>query len=130
MGFTNLTKYVFSYCGLATCSTAWELMLRRISLRTLVYGFLVNRIQIGAFSLVYIFRSNHLDAVVLFLSIHWMYERGSYRVIWNVQDASATGTKLVLYVPVFEWVSSDVQHNFALARGYYITMHCHSPAGK
>ena len=56
-------------CGLATRSTAWELMLSRISLRTLLYGFLalskVNRTWIGAFLLVHIFRSDRLDTLVL-----------------------------------------------------------------
>ena len=41
--------------------------------RTLLYGFLVpskvNRTQIEAFSLVYIFRSDRLDTLVLFHSV-------------------------------------------------------------
>ena len=50
-----------------------ELMLRRISLRTVLYGFLVpskvNRTQIGAISLVHMFRSDRLDTLVLFHSV-------------------------------------------------------------
>jgi len=75
---------------LGTYSTAWELMLRRISLCTLVYVFFVpskvNRTWIRAFSLVYIFQSDRLDTVVLLHSIHWMYETGSCTGIWNVQE--------------------------------------------
>ena len=85
----------------------------------------VNRTQIGAFSLVYIFRSDHLDKLVLFNSAFWMYETVSCTVISNVQEASTAGTKLMLYIPFFECVSQDVQHSSALAvgglseRGYY-----------
>jgi len=38
-------------------------------------------------------------------------------MIWNVHDYSAAGTKLVLYVPFYEWVSPDAQHSSALAVG-------------
>jgi len=41
----------------------------------------------------------HLDIVVLFHSVVWMYETRFCTVIWNVQEPSAAGTKLVLYVP-------------------------------
>ena len=98
----------------------------------------VNRIQIGAFSPVYIFRSDRLDTLVLFSSIHWMYEKRHCTVIWNVQEASAARTKLVLYVPFCKCVSPDVRHSSSFAAGslsvrnsgYYIPMHCHSPVGK
>jgi len=76
MGFKNLTKYVFTLMFNVVWQfvpTAWELILRRISLRTLLYRFLVpsevNSAQIEAFSLVYMFRSDRLDKLVLFHSV-------------------------------------------------------------
>ena len=77
MGFKNLARYMSTCCEFdvvwQTRSTAWELTLGRIALRTLLYGFLVsskvNRTQIGAFSLVYIFRSDRLDTLLLFHSV-------------------------------------------------------------
>jgi len=50
---------------------------------------------------IYTFVSDHLDTVVLFQLILWMYETGFYLVIWNIQEASAAGTKLVLYLLFF-----------------------------
>jgi len=75
----------------------------------------VNRTQIGAFSLVSILRSDRLDTVRLFHSAPWMYETGSCTAIWNVQEASAGGSKLALPVPFCESMSPDVQHSSALA---------------
>ena len=60
--------------------------------------------QIGAFSLVYMFRLERIDTVVLFMSVLWMYETRSGTVIWNVLEASAAGTKLVLYAPFYVYV--------------------------
>ena len=58
-------------------------------------------------------------------------------MICNVQEASAAGTKLVLYVPFCECMSPDMQQSFALPVGslsergeYYITMYSHSPVNK
>ena len=64
--------------------------------------FKMSRTQIGALSLVYMFWSDHLHTVGVFLSVVWIYETGSCTVIGNVQTASAAGTKLVLYVPLCE----------------------------
>ena len=61
MGYKSPINYLFDFCEfnmvLATCSTAWKLILGRIYIRTLLYVFLisskVNRSQIRVFSLIY-----------------------------------------------------------------------------
>jgi len=70
-----------------------------------------------AFSLVYTLRSDRLDTMVLFHLVLSMRETGFCVLIWNVQEASAAGTKLVLDVPFCECVSPDVQHHSVLAVG-------------
>jgi len=104
--FKNLTKYFFTCCKF---KMIWQLILQsgsRCSVRFLCTHFCVafwypskvNRTHIGAFSLVYTFGSDHLDTLVLSHSVIWMYETGTCTMIWNVQEASAAVTKLVLYV--------------------------------
>ena len=51
-----------------------------------------NRIQIAA---VRTLGSGHLHTVMLLHSVSWMCETGCCTAIWNVQEAGATGTKLV-----------------------------------
>jgi len=145
MRFKNITKYVF------TCyefNVVWQLVPRPgswcsegfLSVHCCM-AFWYPQKWIGLRSELshwYIFfLSDRLDTVVLFHSIHCMYETGSCKVIWNVQEASAADTKLVLYVPFCKCVSPDVQHSSALAvggfseiGGYYVTVNSHSPVGK
>jgi len=54
-----------------------------------------------------------------------------------MQETSAGGSKLVVFVPFFEWVSPEVQHSSIFTVGglleigrYHMTMHCHSPVEK
>ena len=123
MGFKNFTKCFF------TCykfNMIWKFISelgswcseRFLSIHCCVtfwYRSKVNSTQIGAFSLVYSFGSDHLDTLVLFHSVLWMCEIGSCTVTWNVQEASEAGTKLVLNVPFC--MSPNVQHSSAFAVG-------------
>jgi len=67
--------------------------------RTLVCGLLAptkeNIIQIETFSLEYTFGSNCLYKLVLFHCVLWMCETGSCTDIGILQNASATGVKLL-----------------------------------
>ena len=141
MGFKNLTKYVSTcyefYAVLATRATTWELMFGRISFPTLLYGFLepsiVNRTQIAAFSLVFIFsiRLLRYTGAVPFSTLNVrnmiLYndlKRTGSQCSWNITGVICS---------LFECISPDVQHSSALAVGgwsergrYYRVMHCHS----
>jgi len=102
-------------------------MLERLALRTLLYGFLVpsevNRTQIGAFSLVYIFPSDRLDTVVLFHSERKkqdLVQRPETGVICSLFRVRVT-RRAAQFCTVGGWSERG---------GYYIVMHCHSPAEK
>jgi len=121
MYFKNLTKYVFTCCEF---NVVWQLVPQPESWCSegslsvhccMAFWYPLLRIGLRSeHSHLYIyFRSYRLDTLVLFHSVLWMYETWSNRVIWNIQEASAAGTKVVLYVPFFKCVSPEVMHSSA-----------------
>jgi len=72
------------------------------------------------------FGSYRLNTVVLFKSVLWMLETWSGRVVGKVQEAHPAETQLEFFVPLYECVSSDMQHSSALAVGgfSYIVLYC------
>jgi len=77
VGFKNLTKYVFTYYEIMWFGNVLNSLgadVRKDVSQYINVGFLgvhlnVNRTPIGAFSVVYMFRSDRLDTMVLFHSV-------------------------------------------------------------
>ena len=103
----------------------------------IIVEFLVTVLSITYLRTIFWAWTVPLYTAVLFHSALWMSESGFYTVLWNVYEADAAGTKLVLYFLHCECVLllPDMQHSSALAglseRGiYFITMYCYSAVEK